>query len=60
MSGYRVYCLDGTSKVSSGAWIEAEDDDKAIAIATERHDGFECEVWQGKRLVSRLDLRRQA
>ena len=60
MAGYRVYCLDRTNKVSSGDWIEAADDDSAIAIASEQHDGFECEVWQGKRLVARLDLRRQA
>ena len=60
VAGYRVYCLDGVNKVASGDWIEADDDEAAIEIATERHEGHECEVWQGKRLVARLDLRREA
>jgi hypothetical protein len=57
---YRLYCLDGLSKVASGEWIEADDDQAAIAVAKDTHDGFECELWQGKRLVARLDLRREA
>ena len=30
---YRLYCLDGISKVSSADWIEAEDDEAAIEVA---------------------------
>jgi hypothetical protein len=60
VSGYRLYCLDGAGKVASAEWIEAEDDEAAIELAREAHDGYECEVWQGTRLVMRLDLRRQA
>ena len=59
MSGYRLYCLDGVNKVASADWIEADDDQTAIEVATERHKGHECEVWQGQRLVARLDLRRR-
>jgi len=55
--GYRLYCLDGASKVASADWIDADDDEGAIEAARERHDGYECEVWQGRRLVARLDLR---
>ena len=60
MSGYRLYCLDGANKVASAEWIEADDDAAAIAVATERHDCYECEVWQGPRLVARLGLKREA
>ena len=60
MANYRLYCLDGVNKVASAEWIEADDDEAAIGIATETHVGYECEVWQGKRLVARLDLRREA
>jgi hypothetical protein len=59
VSDYRLYCLDGVNKVASADWIEADDDQTAIEAATERHDGHECEVWQGQRLVARLDLRRR-
>ena len=59
VSGYRLYCLDGVNKVASADWIEADDDRAAIEAATERHDGYECEVWQGRRLVARLDLRQR-
>jgi hypothetical protein len=60
VTGYRIYCLDGLNKVSTGDWIEAPSDEAAIDIAKATHDGFECEVWQGARLVARLDLRRKA
>ena len=60
VADYRLYCLDGVRKVSSAEWIEAADDEAAIEVARETHDGYECELWQGKRLVAKLDLRRQA
>ena len=60
MAEYRLYCLDGVGKVSTAEWIEAGDDKAAIEVAKETHDGHECELWQGKRLVVRLDLRRHA
>ena len=60
VANYRLYCLDGANKVASADWIDADDDRGAIEVATQMHDGHECELWQGKRLVARLDLRRQA
>jgi hypothetical protein len=60
MSEYRLYCLDGASQFSTADWIEAEDDQAAIEVAKDTHDGYECELWQGKRLVACLDLRRKA
>jgi hypothetical protein len=60
VADYRLYCLDGVSKVSSADWFEADDDKAAIEVAQTTHDGYECELWNGKRLVARLDLRQQA
>jgi hypothetical protein len=59
VAGYRLYCLDGANKVASAEWIEADDDYAAIEVAKNMHDGRECELWQGRRLIARLDLRRR-
>jgi len=55
MASYRLYRLDGVRMVSSGEWIDADDDHAAIEAAKEKFDGGRCEVWQGSRLVARLD-----
>lgn len=60
MTNYRVYCLDGAGKVASAGWVEADDDDAAIALVEQRHAGYKCEVWDGKRLVARIDLTGEA
>jgi hypothetical protein len=53
-----LYCLDGLGKVASAEWLDADGDEAAIEVAKTMHDGFECELWRGKRLVARLDFRR--
>jgi len=60
VANYRVYCLDGANKVASADWIDADDDAAALEMVTEQHAGYKCEVWDGKRLVARLDLRKEA
>lgn len=55
VTGYRLYGLDGVRKVASGEWFEADDDETAIETAKNMMDGHECELWQGRRLVARLD-----
>jgi hypothetical protein len=55
-----LYCLDGLGKVASAEWLDADGDEAAIEVAKTMHDGFECELWQGLRLVAQLDLRRGA
>ena len=57
MASYRLYRLDGVRLVSSGEWIEADDDQAAIEAAKEKFDGEHCEIWQRSRLVARLDRR---
>ena len=58
MADYRLYDLDGVNKVASAEWIEADADQAAIEVATEKFGGRICEVWQGRRLVAKLDLRK--
>lgn len=60
MGHYRVYCLDGAGKVASAEWIEASDDEAAIEDVRQTHEGEKCELWEGRRLIARLDLRREA
>jgi hypothetical protein len=57
MPVYRVYCLDGAGKVWAAEWMEAEDDSKALESASQFESAVRCEVWQGQRLVGRVDLR---
>ena len=59
VADYRLYCLDGANKVASAEWIDAEDDNAAIKVAQTMFDGYECELWQGTRLIARLDLRQR-
>jgi hypothetical protein len=60
VANYRIYCLDEANKVASAGWIEADGDEAAIAFVREQHDGYKCEIWEGPRLVERIDLRREA
>lgn len=55
VASYRLYGLDGVRKVASAEWIDAEDDRAAIEAARERLDGRPCEIWQGPRLVARIE-----
>jgi hypothetical protein len=57
VSNYRIYCLDGLNKVASASWLEAEGDEAVLERVKELHDGYKCEVWDGQRLVARVDLR---
>ena len=58
MPDYRLYCLDGDGHIGLADWIDASDDNQAIARAHElRPDAYRCEIWQKTRLVARLDRR---
>ena len=53
---YRLYCLDARGNISLAEWIDAADDEDAIRQAqTLKRDAQKCEVWDGNRLVARLD-----
>ena len=54
MASYRVYCIDGSGSITSAHWLEAGDDDEAIALAEDANFGMKCEVWDGDRLVGKV------
>ena len=58
MTDYRLYGLDGVNKVASGEWFEADDDETALEVAKKMMDGYDCELWQGKRLVAHIEHKR--
>jgi hypothetical protein len=57
VADYRLYGLDGVNRVASGEWIEADDDEEAIEVAKRIMDGHGCELWQGSRLIGRIEHR---
>jgi hypothetical protein len=56
---YRVYCYDAAHTAVSAELIEAATDDEAITKAKAAGFGCKCEVWQGNRLVARLEAERR-
>jgi hypothetical protein len=55
MADYRLYCLDGAGRISLAEWIDAADDEAAVAKARELHgQALKCEIWRGQRLVASL------
>lgn len=59
MADYRLYGLDGVNKVASGEWFDAENDLSAIEVAKKMMDGHDCELWQGRRFVTRIPHNRR-
>jgi hypothetical protein len=59
MTAYQVYCLDAAGKIGFAEWIEAKDDDQAVANARElQPDAHKCEIWKKARLVAWLNSAR--
>ena len=55
---YRVYCYDSVRNVVSSDQIEAVSDEDAIAKAEAAGFGTKCEIWEGDRLVAKLEAQR--
>ena len=55
MTSYRVYCFDGSGRITTAQWAEANDDDEALALARAAHVGVRHEVWERGRLVGSPD-----
>ena len=54
MSNYRVYCL-ANGAIAKAHWIEADDDDQAMLKARTVALGAECKVWQGTRMIGKME-----
>jgi hypothetical protein len=57
---YRVYCYDGLNKVVSAEWVEAQSDQEAIALIEAKYPNYECELWEGRRLVAKIQSSRRS
>ena len=58
---YRVYCYDSTNQRLDADLIKADSDEQIIAKVEAGNYGTMCEIWDGNRLVARLEAeRRQA
>lgn len=56
---YRVYTLDGVRRIVSADWIDAATDEEAIAIVQATCGGLQCEIWDGDRLVAKIQAQRR-
>ena len=54
MGHYRLYCLDGAGRIGRGDWIEAENDEGAIALVKAKKLNVSCEIWDRNRLVAKV------
>jgi len=51
-SKYRVYSLDGAGEFLSAEWVDADCDESAIAAVQSSKPGSNCELWDGRRMVT--------
>ncbi len=56
---YRVYCYDSVRNLVSSDLIEASSDEDAVAKAEAAGFGTKCEIWEGDRLVAKLEAERR-
>ena len=52
---YRYYCLDSAGQLHNAELFEAESDEDAIAQIEAKHANALCIIWQGRRLVAKLE-----
>lgn len=61
MESYRFYLLSQQNKIGDAVYLDARDDDDALVKApstfTVSEDFPAIEVWQGKRMVGRVNQR---
>lgn len=55
---YRLYCFDVARKAVSADFLHASSDEEAMAHAQANCAALKCEIWDGERLVGRLDDKR--
>jgi hypothetical protein len=53
-----LYHVDGGGHFSAAEWIEAVDDAAAMDAARALNKSIACELWQGQRLIGRIESQR--
>ena len=54
LNNYRVYSLDGSNKIASASWVEAETLAAAIEQVQEHHPHLAFEIWVGTERVAHV------
>jgi len=57
---YRVYCHDGVNQTVSAEWVAASNDDEAITLVAANYSDYDCELWEGRRLVTQIASNRRS
>ena len=52
---YRIYAMDPVRRILAADWLEASGDADAIARARDLGFGAKGEIWDGDRLVAKLE-----
>lgn len=52
---YKLYCLDPSGRITRPMWIEANNDEDAIAQARNVEHPHGCELWHNARKVAQLE-----
>ena len=60
MAHYRAYLLGKDHRILKAVDLDCANDTAAIASAEQFHDIHHVEIWQGKRLLGKVDHRPQA
>ncbi len=55
VAAYRLYFIDGAGKFTAAEWIEADGDESAVDAAHALNKSVRCELWQGRRLIARIE-----
>ena len=55
MPEYRHYRLDGAGNITSAEWLKAADDEHVVRSVTELKLRVPSEIWNGSRLVARIE-----
>jgi len=50
-----LYHIDGAGSFAAAEWIDADDDESAVRDAQAMKKSVVCELWQGSRLVARIE-----
>lgn len=54
MAKYIVYCFNRAGRIHRSEWIDAQNDDQALATARAMKLPHGCEVWQRDRCVGSI------
>ena len=56
MKDYTIYCLARGVRLLAAQSVEASDDEQALGAAGRLRQGTKREVWDGSRLVGRIEV----